>query len=165
MNWLHHDLAWWGFVIALVALILMLPANLLANFLTPMLKNWWAERSKSAIQKRIERLRTELVHLQGHRQISDFEYYSLLGIELLSALAMFGTEIASFGTLFALSLLQPTVNPYLYRSTEILLAVLLLVAFVAFAAIRTIIGKFARVHSPFQRKSIERSIAFLQTKL
>src|SRR6266550_4235035 len=87
--WMHHDLAWWGVFLAVVALIAMLPVSILANILTPKLKNWWAERSEASTRKRIETLEKILAdYEQNYKELSASEDYILKGIE---ALGMVGT--------------------------------------------------------------------------
>jgi hypothetical protein len=56
---LHHELGWWGFVLAVVALVLAYPLDVLAHLSSPIIRNWWAERSLKSLQKRIEKLENE----------------------------------------------------------------------------------------------------------
>ena len=67
--WIHHDAAWWALVLAIVALVLMLPVNLLANFMTPILKNWWAGRSLKTLDQRIGKLEKWLASFWRETQI------------------------------------------------------------------------------------------------
>jgi O-antigen/teichoic acid export membrane protein len=62
---LGHDLAWWSFVLTIVGLILMFPAAIVANILTPKLQNWWAQRSLSSLKKRIDTIDKQLNDCEG----------------------------------------------------------------------------------------------------
>jgi hypothetical protein len=66
--WLHHDLAWWGVFLGGLALVLMFPANIVANLVPPKLKNWWAERSVASTRERIEKLKKQLADYEQHRE-------------------------------------------------------------------------------------------------
>ena len=69
----HHDLGWWGFVLAVLALLIAYPLSLLANLTSPFIKNWWAERSVTSIRKRIDKLERQLQDYEGEREWNDFE--------------------------------------------------------------------------------------------
>jgi|SRR5580692_1391914 hypothetical protein len=90
--WMHHDSAWW---LGIIALVLMIPANLLANFLTPVLKNWWATRSIkiTSLKKRIEKLETSLSKIETIPVLTPFQHSVLRGI------AQIGWLISSVGNL------------------------------------------------------------------
>lgn len=80
--WLGHDLGWWGFVFGITALVLALPLGITGNLMTPMLKNWWATRSQSSLQKRIDKLQRELEGYEGRFELlSMSENLTLRGIE------------------------------------------------------------------------------------
>jgi hypothetical protein len=75
--WMHHDASWWALVLAIVALVLMIPVNLFANFMTPILKNWWATRSEGSLRKPISRLDAELQENVNKESFSRVEVISL----------------------------------------------------------------------------------------
>jgi hypothetical protein len=79
--WLHKDLGWWGFVLSIVALILLYPMGVLVNVTTPKLQNWWAARSQASLQKRIRTLQAELARIERLQRITLTEDLTLLGIE------------------------------------------------------------------------------------
>jgi hypothetical protein len=81
--WMGHDGAWWGLVLAVVALVLMLPANLLANFLTPLIQNWIATWGKTSLENRITKLEGELAELEKHPVIDEVQDQLLWGITSL----------------------------------------------------------------------------------
>jgi len=56
----NDQLAFWGFVLALAALLATVPLAILGNILTPKVKDWWASRSFKSLQSRIARLEQEL---------------------------------------------------------------------------------------------------------
>jgi hypothetical protein len=55
--WLGHDIGWWGFVLAVVTLVLAYPLDMLAHLTSPIVKDWWAARSREALKRRIAKLR------------------------------------------------------------------------------------------------------------
>jgi hypothetical protein len=79
--WPHKDLGWWGFVIAVVALLLAYPFSLLANLTSPTVKNWWAARSRAGLQKRIRTLARELAVMEQNPPLTHAEYGALMGIK------------------------------------------------------------------------------------
>ena|ERR1700676_3218468 len=68
-----HDASWWALVLAILALVLMLPVNLLANVMTPPLKNWWAGRSSAALTERIARVKRNLVAAEKNTPLTETE--------------------------------------------------------------------------------------------
>ncbi len=62
-----HDLGWWGFVLAIATLILAYPLDVLAHLTTPLLKNWWASRSRLTLEERIKSLKAELGFSRVHK--------------------------------------------------------------------------------------------------
>jgi hypothetical protein len=90
MHWPAYDRTTWGLIISICALVLAFPLSLLANLLTPKIKNWWAERSEASMRKRIIKLEEELAHREEyHPVLTLFETYALLGIELTLMLGAF----------------------------------------------------------------------------
>lgn len=83
---LGHDLAWWGFALAVLGLVLMIPASMLANMLTPKLMNWWAQRSEASLRKRIKMLEDKLAEFEKHELISETDDFILRGIQALAGL-------------------------------------------------------------------------------
>ena len=60
-----HDLGTWGFIIALVALILAYPLDVLAHITLPIIRDWWAARSIAVLEKRRNVLSSQLDKLHG----------------------------------------------------------------------------------------------------
>ncbi len=66
----------WGVVLAIATLILAYPLDVLAHLTTPLLKNWWAARSRSALEERIKSLKAELGEMETYpatARVNDFE--------------------------------------------------------------------------------------------
>jgi hypothetical protein len=84
--WLHHDASWWALILAILALLLMLPVNLLANFMTPLLKDWWAGRSVNALTERISRLQSNLSALEKSSVLTETESTLFRGMESITKL-------------------------------------------------------------------------------
>jgi hypothetical protein len=70
-------------VLSIAALVLMIPASILANFLTPTFVNWLLSRSKKSLDKRIARLEQRLADLEQFPTISEAEDHILWGITAL----------------------------------------------------------------------------------
>ncbi len=68
-----HDLGWWGFVLAIATLILAYPLDVLAHLTTPLLKNWWASRSRLTLEERIKSLKAELGLMEMNPAMSETE--------------------------------------------------------------------------------------------
>jgi len=84
---LGHDASWWGVALALVALVLMLPASLLANFLTPLLLplllNWAATWNRTSLEKRIAKLENQWAKFEKYTPIDEVQERLLWGISAL----------------------------------------------------------------------------------
>jgi hypothetical protein len=78
-----HDLGWWGVVLAIIGLVVMIPASMVANFLTPTFVNWLLSRSKKSLDKRIIKLEQRLAELEKYPTISEAEDHILWGITTL----------------------------------------------------------------------------------
>jgi hypothetical protein len=65
MNWLPKDKAMWGIILAIAAIVLAFPLSLLANLVTPKIRNYWAKRSVAGLKKRIASLESELARMEG----------------------------------------------------------------------------------------------------
>lgn len=98
MKWIPHDAGGWGLFISILALILAFPLSLLANLLTPRIRNWWAERSIASLTYRIGDLEKELAGLQ-EPVISDGEDRILRAVTFIGAML---TQFVGFLILFAL---------------------------------------------------------------
>ena len=79
----HKDLGWWAFWISLLALISAFPLSVLANLASPKIRNWWASRSRAALQKRIAVLESDLAHMQEGEPITNVESFMLSSVERL----------------------------------------------------------------------------------
>jgi hypothetical protein len=91
--WLHHDLAWWGVFLAVVALVLMLPMNLIANMMTSKLKDWWAARSRTALLKRRDKLIGEKNAFRPDAVLSEQQDWVIRGIRLAIVAAAMGVHL------------------------------------------------------------------------
>jgi hypothetical protein len=78
-----HDLGWWGFVLAIVALVLAYPLDVLAHLTTPVLRNWWAGRSEATLRRRILKLEQEIDSANVLPELTKFEDVALMGIKRL----------------------------------------------------------------------------------
>jgi O-antigen/teichoic acid export membrane protein len=74
MHW-PKDLGEWGFWIAVVAFILVIPLNMLSNVLTPRLQDWWSMTSKKRLARRIIELNARLEAAQMIKAMTPYEEY------------------------------------------------------------------------------------------
>lgn len=77
---MHHDLGWWGVVLSIAALVLMIPASMVANLLTPLLANWIATSSKRSLDNRIAKLEKQLAELEQNPATDEVQDQILWGI-------------------------------------------------------------------------------------
>src|ERR1035441_9883765 len=73
MDLLPKDKATWGIVLAIAAIVLAFPLSLLANLLTPDIRNWWAGRSIAAMRRRLSDLESERAKMETYTLISEGE--------------------------------------------------------------------------------------------
>src|ERR1700682_3616268 len=85
-----------GFWLAIAALILMLPASMLANIVTPRFLGWWATTSKARSLARLEQLKKLLDNFDNFTEhdalamcIRDFLFFALCAFVALCALVFF----------------------------------------------------------------------------
>lgn len=161
---MHHDLTWWGFVLALAALVLMIPANILANVLTPKLKTWWAERSEASLRGKIVELQTELSEMEHHKSIADAEHHLLLGVETLIRLTSILLDLIAVTSLYLVMRLPVFDKKEHAVATALVYCVL---GLSWFTGIRTVgrMRKFRRRHSLIVHYALRETIARLQREL
>lgn len=70
---LPTDLGTWGFILAILGIVLMYPVGLLINLTTPLVQMWIATRSTASLRNRIQRLEGELAELEKTPPISEVE--------------------------------------------------------------------------------------------
>jgi hypothetical protein len=80
---LGHDLSWWGFVIAVAAFVLMVPAAIFSNIMTGIVLNWFAKWSLNSLDKRIAKLEKELSRLEKYPALDEASDRILWGIQAL----------------------------------------------------------------------------------
>jgi hypothetical protein len=78
-----HDLGTWAFIIALGALILAYPLDVLAHLTSPIIRDWWAARSNATLQKRRDVLSARLDKLRDVPVIDEVADQVLKAQELL----------------------------------------------------------------------------------
>jgi hypothetical protein len=71
----------WGLYISVIALVLIVPLGILTNVLTPKLQNWWAGRSKASLEKRIEKLKHDLLVFKTSVLLTEAEQQIFRGLE------------------------------------------------------------------------------------
>jgi hypothetical protein len=63
----------WGLVLGIAAILLAIPLSVIGNLLTPKFRNWWASRSRSALERRIKALKAELGVMETYPALSETE--------------------------------------------------------------------------------------------
>jgi hypothetical protein len=169
---MHHDLAWWGFVLGVLALLLMLPASIFANILTPKLKNWWAERSVAATRKRIEKLEKELALCEPYPLLNELEdsvVKAVEGIGMLLALCLYFLAVILLTTTPMIRMIGPAVvvgpPALIFRAVTVLLSLIGAGASVASSLVFRKLGTAREKQSPSSREALRESIEKLKAKL
>ncbi len=161
MNWLPKDKATWGIVLAIVAIVLAFPLSLLANLLTPKIRNWWAERSVAGLKKRIANLESELIEMDGLSPFSR-EHTRLLNFVQIIAVGAIGIVdcflgIANFFTTLLPDRLQHQAKTLIGCGIFFELFMLLVI----FQSFRQFLNK----RSPLHKEAVEKNISELSAKL
>jgi phosphate/sulfate permease len=162
---MHHDLAWWGTFLAVVALVLMLPVSIAANILTPILKNWWAERSDASTQKRIESIEKQLADYEQYAELSEGVDYVLMATEALAMLLGLCNTMLAVILLLLVTFDLPTVSVPDKRPFALLALVAGLGTFLIGLVVFGRFSRFRQKRSPFNRNMLRNYIAKLREKL
>lgn len=88
----------WGIVLGIAALLLAVPASLLANFLTPKLRVWWMVRSLGSGKKKLNGLEAYMENLNAEPELSYSAAAILRGHETVVSAILY----ASYSLLFAI---------------------------------------------------------------
>jgi len=161
MDWLPKDKATWGIILAVAAILISIPLNLVGNLLTPKVRNWWAERSATALKQRIAELQNKLAKANQYPFISDGESFILSIIN--------GVILATGGVLISFWGMALAAFRALHGSGDI---EFLLYAVAAFLFIMTlvyllprIIDKILERRSPYEREALGQNLKRLSDKL
>lgn len=155
---LHHDLAWWGVTLSIVALVLMVPAAILANVVTPKIQNWWASRSRASLVKRIDKLERRRDGWEHFELITPTEEIVLNSIQILLACVIPG--VFGIGYVAISSLFEHSKDPAII----IILFVLLLAAFLAMWGAQQI-TQYREPRSSRSRDYLKRELEMLKLVL
>lgn len=106
------DLGTWGFILSLVAIVLMYPVGVLINITSPKLYNWYAGRSTDKAAERVTALTEKLHHLKqidaGHPA-----YVSILTACMVIGLQVGATAHLLLGALFLDKTIKDGAGPFL----------------------------------------------------
>jgi len=143
----------------------MLPANLLANFLTPVLKNWWAERSVASARKRVQKLEAELATIEkDHPETNQGLAAILTAVEGLSIVAYLSSVAILFALFTIVTADSLKVSKGLVIMNMILYVITLIMLLLMIYAIEKVTS-FGKKISPRYRKSLRESIESLKKRL
>jgi hypothetical protein len=158
---LPHDTATW---LAIAALILAVPLSVVGNLLTPILRNWWAQRSVASLQKRIAELEGLVSDMGKNTPLSEVEEAILLTLRN-------GVAIASVVVLVAVTEVYIHVAnsaPHTWLSDVTWSGLYVVVIVIAVGAAQFIIGPsldVLRRRSSTRKKEMQRDIEELKAKL
>jgi len=166
--WTHHDLGWWGFVLAVVTLFLAYPLDVLAHLTAPVVKSWWAERSVASMRKRIEKLENELAdYEQNYQLLSAVEEELFKGVEGLAAFGLLCLEFLVICFLLAILRFSPSV-PLTAHYAVAGVAFAVYVSCYGYVILFVVFGKmttFRKRRSPSGRNTLRKSIEELKKRL
>jgi hypothetical protein len=159
--WLGHTTSWWGLALAIAALVIMIPANVVSNVLTPLLLNWFATWSSAALEKRIAKLEKQLAELEKDPAIDEVQEQILLGITNLRGMAL------SLSSAFLLTFyvgLGMIVNQATPAFRHLTFTVYAIIAVTTLGMLRLRYAHdFRYKHSPTLRKQLHKAIDDLKT--
>ena len=161
MNWPHYDRTTWGLILAVAALVLMIPANILSNILTEKLRNWWATRSQSSLRSRIEMLESELAELEKRPAISEVEEQLL---SFMPKVDMLLTETLMIFLAVVLIFERSTSSENAFLKIVVVLSAIILMNVSRFFMLRKSF-LFLRERSPSVRREVRTSILKLKARL
>ena len=104
------DLGTWGFILSIVAIVLMYPVGLLINITTPIVQNWIASRTKQSLVNRIERLEKELAELESNPPIEEVEDRILWGLKSIRILIFSAMGLIVGMIYMGVRILNPATN-------------------------------------------------------
>ena len=161
MHWPSYDRTTWGLVIGIVALILAFPLSLLANIVTPSIKNWWAERSVKSLKKRIVKLEAEFSRMKTFPMFSWMQYHTFHSMMNLAKLLAMSVHI-----LIGAALLPTIVSWHLqFGIKDGLAMVLLMMNVLNYWVVMGTTRDFIRRSSPPARRNLEIAIIKLKKEL
>jgi O-antigen/teichoic acid export membrane protein len=154
--WLRHDASWWALVLAIAALVLMVPANVVSNVLTPLLLNWFATWSNAALERRIAKLENQLAELEKNPAIDEAQEQILWGITTLRMMALSLSSALLLIFYVGLGMLVNPANPEFKHLTLTVYAILA-VTFMGTLRLRYA-HDFRYKHSPTLRMGLRKAI-------
>jgi hypothetical protein len=163
---LPADLGTWGFILSLLALILMYPVGLLVNLSTPHIRDWWAGRSRSETIKRIEILEKWLQDAEKLESLTAFQDETLWLIRNLLTYVGMGVHLV----LGALTMSIVYVYSIAHSKSTYLES---LGAVVSFSVVNLVVlrrhrmwaDKYRRPRSLESRESVRKNIEALKARL
>jgi O-antigen/teichoic acid export membrane protein len=155
-----HDASWWALVLAIAALILMIPASMVSNVLTPLLLNWIASWSSAALEKRIAKLENELAELEKNPAIDEVQEQILWGITTVRGMVLsLSTGVVLIFYVGIGMLANQTTRDY--KRLTITIWAMLIVSIVGLLKLRYT-HDFRYKHSPTVRKQFRKAIEDLK---
>jgi|ERR1700680_596834 len=160
----HTILEWCGPVALLIALVAYLFPQVGASVGNSIL-NWWATRSRSTTEKRIEKLEKILEESEPLPLLTDFEEMVIRGLTGITVLLMMMPALAALAYITVFSpapLFRLTVRD-LYQQT--LLTLILLIGALMGVGIQRVLDRFRLNRNLEYRQSLRKQIEQLRARL
>jgi hypothetical protein len=154
-----RDLGTWGFILSLLALLLMYPVGILINITSPKVANWWSTRSKNSVIERITRLQCELAQLEKTPAFSEYEFHVLRAIGAMFAGLVFVCGLSALTLIKLILWFGPS------RRASYLMAAVVFAGFVAVMFLESPLETYIKQRSPKRRLEMKSSIANLEEQL
>jgi hypothetical protein len=135
--------------------------NVLSNLLTGLLKNWWAQRSASALRERIALLESYLLRMDPQHMLTEAEEQILRAVVGLQVFVMILFVLGLFG----IGLLEIGRAPELTFRFNVILSVVTVVLVGAHGMFYSETMTFVQPRSPRMRRTIQEQVAKLKKKL
>ena len=151
-------------VISIAALVLTIPCSIIANMVTPKLRNWWAARSRQSLEARISTLQAELARGELLPAMTVTEEYIFMGIEYGVTLVQYALQlIVQLGMCFAAWFGKLGILSFLVMYTFV--GLLLILNHSTYKRLMRLIVRYHRQHGPLERIGLQLTIKELTGKL
>jgi hypothetical protein len=164
---LGHNASWWGVVLSIAGLVLMVPAGFIVNIFTPVLLNKLAELTDASLNKRIEKLEANLADLEmNHPLMTLTEHHIVFGI--LGTLQLLSYGLKVFGIVLIVTAIEPNsptwgLTRHFYELMWIMVGLGL--QFLPYAWRKAVVKNlevYQQNHSPIFRERLRKSICELR---
>jgi hypothetical protein len=165
MSWLPHDAATWGLWLAIAALVLMYPMNVVANLSSPWLHARWVARSQASLIKRRDELLRQRAEAQNRPEIDLGAELILITLHARSIDVVFGTNYVISSIWFVLYWLKLIGHEFHWTTINVfflgIMAMNLIMGFIN----RHFVESLYSPYSPTNRLIMDRELDAIEAKL